>query len=310
MSLPRWRKNLDDDGIHRGIFDKTLANAEPYNGKSKILGYHEKHVKESNGKLLHTGADKKLRRTALGEGLFKDQKRVTASVLKFNGARKMKKTAGTKARILDDNIKRIMYAIGDCPSPQNINPIRRKVTSAQLNLDKNGPTNSSGKTIIDVPAHVVVHCDEKTILFAIEDCKELDGNNNKNEQTLPFVTHGVIVLACDAQERSLLKIGDRVFAETQRQKQDFKTNKLQQINITGRDEEGAKFIGYYLGPAASRPNGGIVLKISRMFHIRSAFRDESYPETPIYEGSSGSEYQSDSSNSDIEIWDDSDSDNS
>ena len=45
----------------------------------------------------------------------------------------------------------------------------------------------------------------------------------------------------------------------------------------------------------------------RLFEkMRALSRGESYPETPIYEGSSGSEYQSDSSDSDnSDTWEDS-----
>ena len=75
MTVPEWSEGLDDHGIHRAIEDKTLSEALPHEDADNIDGYHEKYVAPSKGKLVMQGKDKKMRRTALGEGLFKDQKK-------------------------------------------------------------------------------------------------------------------------------------------------------------------------------------------------------------------------------------------
>ena len=258
MSVPTWSEGLDDEGFHREIFDRKLAEALPHPDEDSITGYHPKLVAESKGKLMTVGKDKKLRRTALGAGLLKDQKRVSDAVRKFNGAREMKKTAGTKARAGGVTGAGIMYAVADGPSPQNINPVRREVTSDDIHNTTN---------YIDVPARVARLVEDK-FLMTVEDCKELGGDNNKGKQTLPFVTHGVITLACDAKERAEMKIGDRVYASQKLIK--FHTNDNEQFNITsdrgtvagaGDREANSKRIGYYLGPASDRPNGGIVIRL-------------------------------------------------
>lgn len=257
MSVPTWSGGLDDEGFHREISDRKLAEALPHPDEDSITGYHPKLVAESKGKLVVMGKDKKLRRTALGAGLFKDQKRVSDAVRKFNGAREMKRTAGTKARF--DGVKGagIMYACADGPSPQNINPVRRKVTK----------DNIHNATNIDVPARVA-RLVEDEFLMTVEDCKELGGDNHVEKQTLPFVTHGVITLACDAKERAEMRIGDRVYA-SKNKRIPFHTNDNDQYNITSDRGTVAgaarnfdsKQIGYYLGPASDRPNGGIVIRL-------------------------------------------------
>jgi len=266
MSVPTWSEGLDDHGIHRNIFDKRLAEAMPHPDEENIAGYDSKLMGESKGKLVTMGKDKKLRRTALGEGLFKDQQRVTDAVRKFNGARNMKRTAGTRARAGGVKGADIMYAVADGPSPQNINPVRRKVTAAEIH---NIIAGTPGE--IDIPAHVarlvVTETDNRgnptktEFMLTVEDCKELGGDNSLPKQTIPFVTHGVITLACDALERKEMRIGDRVYASTT-SKVTFKTNDHDQYNITSvRTRTDQKLIGYYLGPASDRPNGGIVVRL-------------------------------------------------
>lgn len=255
MTIPEWNEDIDDHGIHREIEDKTLSEALPHEKADSIDGYHEKYVKESKGKLVVQGKDKKMRRTPLGEGLFKDQQRLKDAVRKFNGARRMKRVADTKARIrLSDTL---MYPIADGPSPQNINPVRRTVTKGDL---------GNGLEKIEVPAHVMRPTNNgKRFLATVSDGDEPTNNPSEKHRTLCFVTHGCVNLSCEAVQRDVMRIGDDIFVSSDTTT--FGTNSTQpehpeQYKIVSDTKLlTKKRIGRYLGPSSKRPNGGIVVEL-------------------------------------------------
>jgi len=254
MTIPEWNEDIDDHGIHREIEDKTLSEALPHEKADSIDGYHEKYVKESKGKLVVQGKDKKMRRTPLGEGLFKDQQRLKDAVRKFNGARRMKRVAGTKARVGFRNS--LMYPIADGPSPQNINPVRRTVTTEDLGNDLRR---------IEVPAHVMRPTQNgERFLATVSDGDEPTNDPSEKHRTLCFVTHGCVNLSCEAVQRDAMRIGDDIFVSTT--KTDFGTNSTQpehpkQYKIVSHAGATVKRIGRYLGPSSKRPNGGIIVEL-------------------------------------------------
>ena len=250
MTTPQWSV-IDNGGIHRGIDDEALETALPYEKEDEIDGLHEKHVAASKGKLFVLGKDKKLRRTALGAGLLKDQERLNEAMGNFTRARRMKRTQATKSRILTGTK---MYAVADGPSPQNLNPVRRNVKVS----DVANTTNT-----FDVPAHVAFEIGS-TQLVTVDENIPGTGVSTENERTMMFTTHGVVSLACDAQIRAAMRIGDRVYQGGM--KTEFKTNLNKQTEIlavTNAQFVGSSynFLGYYLGPCCSRPNGGILVRL-------------------------------------------------
>lgn len=261
MTIPKWKEGLDDHGIHRQIRDNTLSEALPHAKADSITGYHEKYVDESKGKLVVQGKDKKMRRTALGEGLFKDQQRLKDAVRKFNGARRMKRVADTKARVW--NAPGHMFPVADGPSPQNINPIRRTVIVQDLDLNTTRPTTDLKR--IEVPAHVMRPVDgDNKFLATVSDGDEPSNDINEKNKTLCFVSHGCVKLSCEAVLRDDMKIGDRVYVAAHKNKFGTKTmtsDYPDQYKIGSANNDESYYIGIYLGPASSRPDGGIYVRL-------------------------------------------------
>ena len=275
MATPKWDNLGDGFGHHHIIHDRALQEAEPYEYSEEVDGYHEKHVRESNGKLLVKGKNGKMRRTAAGEGLFRSQMKLNNKIMGHNRARLMKRTAATKAYFKNHSRKDRLhglnfgaYGVADAPSPQNINAVRRRIT-----VKKNKPATDKFPTIqevngkLEIPANVSFKFDTNQVMVTVQDGTEpgTEGEHpeqNSKEKTIMFATHGVVNLACDARVMETFRIGDVVYATTEGM--NMLTSGGTQANISSSSSlttGSANKIGIYLGPCTSNKRGGIVVRL-------------------------------------------------
>lgn len=290
MATAQWHNLSDEITNFNFSVDSDLGSAEPYEHADEVDGYHEKHVRESKGKLFVKGKNGKIRRTAAGEGLYRNQISLKSKVENFRLSRLMKRTAPTKALIdrttrqmritskFSDGQRRAI-GVADAPIPQNINAVRRKIKSGKF-----PGTGSSTSNSLSLPANIGVYLDvdvphgergkestsdvnlSESTLFTLQDGTEPgkgihNADENDREQTVMFATHGVINLACDPIEMEHFRIGDVVFLQKNPGLKHMNGDHSQyNVSSTGNGE--SKMIGFYLGPCSTNKRGGIVVRLS------------------------------------------------
>lgn len=291
MATAQWHNLSDEITNFNFSVDSDLSSAEPYEHADEVDGYHEKHVRESKGKLFVKGKNGKIRRTAAGEGLYRNQISLKSKLENFKLSRLMKRTAPTKA-LLDsrssrgerinsklNRAERRAIGVADAPIPQNINAVRRKIKSGQF-----PGTGSSTQNSLSLPANIGVYLDagpthaEKgkestsdailsdSTLFTLQDGTEPgkgihNADENDREQTVMFATHGVINLACDPIEMEHFRIGDVVFLQKNPGLKHMNGDHTQ-YNVSSVSDGESKMIGFYLGPCSTNKRGGIVVRLS------------------------------------------------
>lgn len=287
MATPQWDSLGDKYGSHPIIIDSELVNAEPYEHNEDVDDYHEKHVKESKGKLFFKDKNGKMRRTAAGEGLFLGQTKLNNKILRHQRTRLMKRTAPTKAYFFNDRKTRFLaaakykaYGVADAPSPQNVNAVRRKIYATATDPRNVIAPLNTPKT--EIPANVALYAkingtgEETTgmrepqgqVMVTLQDGVEPGTvgehpEENSKERTVMFATHGVVNLACDPAVMEMFRVGDVVFVDETKNLVHANSDQRQH-NIAPYfpiERDTLKKIGVYLGPCTNNIRGGICVRL-------------------------------------------------